>query len=66
MKFLLRWIVAWLAGAAGGGMVAVVVFTLFRTESLWGLVEVGVCLAAACISASVAVNKLNRWLEKRG
>ena len=65
----MRWLIAWVAGATAGGCFVGITLALHWTPSeqnvLGGLLYLAVALAIAYFAASIAVKKVNRWLEKQ-
>jgi len=65
VKFLVRWLVAWVAGASGGVLFIAGVGFRFFEENTGLLIATGVVgLILAFASATLAVRLVNRWLER--
>ena len=65
VKFLVRWLIAWVAGSSVGVLVIVGIGFRFFEKNTGLLIATGIVgLILAFASATLAVRLVNHWLER--
>lgn len=66
MKFIIRWVTAWLTGIVVGGCLVLLAIGLglFKDEKI-GLLVLPVILLLTFGSVWLVVRKVNQWIERR-
>lgn len=69
VKFLIRWLIAWITGATTAGLLVLIAWLsgLFEVDNEAVILSFGILVLLIAFGAAwVAVDRVNRWLNKRG